>query len=327
MSLAPPEVSVIVPAYNSGRFITATIESGLAQSFEALEVIVIDDGSSDDTLARLAQFHDPRLRVIEQAHQGAPAALNAGVCAARGGYIGFLDHDDLWASSKVARHLETFRRDPRLAATFSWYGLIDEDGRRINLRTPRWRGPVSFRQLLEDYVIGSTSTLMVRRSAIVDAGGFDAQFPRCHDLDLMLRISLREASPVCAVPEELTLYRRHSGQMSGDWRAMQREWNMLLDKMRGLAPEETAAVEALARGNMNRYYACLAYENGRFSEASALIRDSFRSDPRAFVADWRSWRVAAACCSAALLPGALHFWLERLAGVRRERGPSRGPLL
>jgi glycosyltransferase involved in cell wall biosynthesis len=326
MKLAP-EVSVIVPAYNSGRFITATIESALQQSFEALEVIVIDDGSSDDTLARLARFDDPRLRVIEQAHQGAPAALNAGVCAARGDYVGFLDHDDLWARSKVARHLETFRRDPRLAATFSWYGLIDEEGRRINLRTPHWRGPVSFRQLLEDYVIGSTSSLVVRRSAILTAGGFDAQFPRCHDLDLMLRVSLQEASGVCAVAEELTLYRRHAGQMSRDWLAMHREWNGLLDKMRRLAPEETAAVEGLARSNMNRYYACLAYENGQFPEASALVRDSFRSDPRAFVADWRSWRVTAACCSAALLPGALHRWLEQMAGVRRERGRSGVPLL
>ncbi len=312
-----PIVSVIIPSYNAGSFIAATVESALQQTVATIEVIVIDDGSSDDTLTRLGRFNDPRLRVVQQAHQGAPAALNTGVHLARGEYIGFLDHDDLWTSSKVARHLECFEQYPELAVTFSWYGLIDERGERIHVRTPHWRGPVTFRQLLADFVIGSTSSLIMRRPAILAAGGFDAHFPRCHDFDLVLRVSLGHADVIRAVPEELTLYRRHAGQMSRDWRAMLRDWTALLEKMRQLAPEETAAVERLAGSNMNRYYACLAYEEAEYSEASALIRASLRAHPRAFIADWRSWRVVAACCSGALLPRALHRSLERLAGIRR----------
>ncbi len=315
---AAPVVSVVVPAYNAGRFIAATVESALRQSFQAIEVLVIDDGSSDDTAAQLRQFNDPRLVVAQQPNQGAPATLNTAVGMARGEYIAFLDHDDLWIDSKVARHLEAFGQHPGLTATFSWYGLIDQRGLRIPLGTHHWRGSIEFSQLLEDFVIGCTSALMMRRDAIREAGGFDTQFPRCHDLDLVLRVSLQHPASICAVPEELALYRRHSGQMSRDWRAMHREWEALVRKMRGLAPQETAQVEALARSNVQRYYACLAYEEGLYSEAASLIRGSFRAHPRAFLLDWRNWRVVAACCSGALLPRALHRGLEGLAGVRAQ---------
>jgi glycosyltransferase involved in cell wall biosynthesis len=324
MSSELPVVSVIVPCFNAGPFIAETLESALGQSFKAIEVIVIDDGSTDDTLARIERFRsDPRLKIVQQSHQGAPAALNRGVALAQGEFIGFLDHDDLWANSKVARHLECFAQYPESAATFSWYGLIDDRGERIHVRTPHWRGPVSFGQLLADFVIGSTSSLMMRRSAIVAAGGFDAQFPRCHDFDLVLRVSLGRPMAVRAVPEELTSYRRHAGQMSRDWRAMHRDWNALLEKMRGIAPAETGGAERLARSNVSRYHACLAYEEGGYAEAAGLIRASLRAHPRAFLADWRSWRVVAACCSGALLPTAVHRGLERLAGVRRTEPTSR----
>jgi glycosyltransferase involved in cell wall biosynthesis len=319
-STGAPQVSVVIPSYNGAPFICQAVESALRQTVAAIEVLVIDDGSTDDTPLRLRSFRDPRLRVIQRSHQGAPAALNCGVSQACGEYIGFLDHDDLWLPSKLERHLECFAAYPALAATFSWYGLIDEVGQRINLTPSRWRGPIDFSQLLADFVIGSTSSLLIRRSVILDAGCFDARFPRAHDQDLVLRISLAHPGGIRAVPEELTLYRRHSGQMSRDWRAMYREWNALLEKLRALAPEQTAAVEALARSNMIRYYACLAYEEARFSEASSLIRDSLRAHPRAFLRDWRNWRVSAACASALLLPPALHRNLERLAlGIKVQR--------
>lgn len=316
-----PLVSVVVPAYNAAPFIAETVDSALRQSFKAIEVLVIDDGSSDDTAARLQQFHDPRLFLIRQPHQGAPATLNNAVRMARGEYIAFLDHDDLWIESKLDRHMEAFAQQPGLAATFSWYGLIDERGGRIHLATPRWRGPIEFSQLLEDFVIGCTSALILRREAILDAGGFDTQFPRCHDFDLVLRVSLQHRASIQAIPEELALYRRHSGQMSRDWRAMHREWEALVVKMRGLAPQETSAVEAVARSNVKRYYACLAYEEGRYAETAALLRQGFRAHPRAFLFDWRNWKVMAACCAGALLPAPLHRNLERLAGMRRE--PAR----
>jgi glycosyltransferase involved in cell wall biosynthesis len=313
-----PLVSVVIPTYNGGRFINATIESALRQTLDDFEVVVVDDGSTDDTLARVRSFRDHRMRLIEQRHRGAPAALNAAIDASRGRYVGFLDHDDLWCPKKLERHVEFFERNPEVAVTFSWSTLIDEQDRRIDLHPARWCGPISFRQLLEDYVVGNSSSVVIRRSAILAVGAFDVEFPRCHDSDLLLRIALAQPGGICAVPEELTLYRRHSNQMSHDWRQMHREWNALLEKFRESAPEDTAAVERRARSNINRYFAYLAYESAEFMQAFGFVREGFRSDPLAFVTDQRNWKVVAACLSGVLLPRPIHRRLEEFAGIRRQ---------
>jgi glycosyltransferase involved in cell wall biosynthesis len=314
--LETPLVSVIIPTYNSGGFVGATLESALRQTLADFEIIVVDDGSSDDTVARVRSFPDRRLRVFEQAHRGAPAALNAAVQAARGRYIAFLDHDDLWLPAKLERHIAFFESNPSTEATFSWSGLIDERGWGIKFHPAHWRGPISFRQLLEDYVVGSSSSVVMRQRAIAAAGGFDEQLPCCHDSDLVLRIALTGENAICAVPEELTLYRRHAGQMSRDWRAMQRDWKLLLEKFRRLAPAETAAAERKAQSNINRYFAYLAYEEADFPSAFHFLGRALRCHASAFLGDWRNWRTAAACFSGAVLPRPMHRRLEKLAGIR-----------
>jgi glycosyltransferase involved in cell wall biosynthesis len=313
-----PLVSVLISAFNSSRFITATIESVLRQTLTDFEILVLDDGSTDDTVERVEAFRDPRIRVSRYPHRGAPAVLNAGLASARGRYVALLDHDDLWLAAKLDRHVAAFEAHPSAAATFSWSALIDEHDRPITVHTTHWRGPIGFRQLLQDYVIGPSSSLVLRRSDVERAGGFDVQLPRCHDFDLTLRLAFPDANGVVAVPETLTLYRRHTGQMSRDWRAMCREWNTVLDKCRALAPTDTAAAEPRARGNMNRYFAYLAYENGEFRDARRFVREGARCDPRAFMTDSRNWRIAAACAAEAVLPAAVHRRLEQLAGIRRD---------
>lgn len=313
-----PLVSVIIPTFNAGRFVNATIDSALRQTVENIEVLVLDDGSTDDTVTRVKSFRDPRLRICEYTHRGAPAAMNAGLHSARGQYLGFLDHDDLWLPAKLDRHVEFFERTPGVAVTFSWSGLIDERDRPIGLHPAHWRGPISFRQLLEDYVVGSSSSLVIRRSSVLSVGSFDVQLPRCHDFDLVLRIAFAHPNGICAIPEELTLYRRHPGQMSRDWRAMHREWNTVFEKCRRLAPAETAAVESRARSNINRYFAYLAYEEAEFQAARGFVRQALRCDPRAFIGDGRNWKIAAACWSEALLPSNIHRRLEQLARIHRD---------
>jgi glycosyltransferase involved in cell wall biosynthesis len=313
-----PLASVVIPAYNSAPFIHDTLESAFRQTFHDFEIVLVDDGSTDDTLARVRAFRDHRLRVIELPHGGAPAALNTAIAAARGKYIGFLDHDDLWVPAKLQRHIEFHDRNPAVAVTFSWSGLIDEHGRRIDLHPAHWRGPISFRQLLEDNVVGSSSSVFMQRSAILEVGCFDAQFPRCHDSDLLLRIALARPGGICAIPEELTLYRRHPGQMSRDWRQMHSEWNAMLEKCRKSAPEDTHAAERRARSNINRYFAYLAYEGAEFTRAFGFVGQSLRADPSAFLADPRNWKTVAACLSGAILPASIHRRLEQLAGVHRK---------
>jgi glycosyltransferase involved in cell wall biosynthesis len=313
-----PLVSVIIPTFNAGRFVNATIESALRQTLANLEIIVSDDGSTDDTVRRVKSVRDPRVRLFEYPHCGAPGMMNRGIDAARGRYLGFLDHDDLWLPAKLERHIEFLEHHSAVGVTFSWSGLIDNQDRRLDVPQRRWCGPLSFSQLLEDYVVGSTSSLVMRRSTVENAGGFDEQFPCYHDVDLLLRIALAQPMSICAIPEELTLYRRHAGQMSRDWRAMQADWNSLIDKWRRLAPDLTAAVESRARSNTNRYFAFLAYEQCEFSVALCFVWEALRRAPLAFLADVRNWKATAACLSSVLLPSTIHRGLEQLAGIQRQ---------
>jgi glycosyltransferase involved in cell wall biosynthesis len=317
MAASGPLVSVLIPTFNAGRFVTTTIASALRQTLENFELIVLDDGSTDDTVERVRAFRDARLRLTQHAHSGAPSMLNAGLALARGTYVALLDHDDVWLPSKLARHVAFFEAHPAAAVTFSWCSLIDEHDRPIALHPSHWRGSIGFRHLLEDYVVGSSSTLVMRRAAVEHAGGFDVALPRCHDLDLTLRIAHADAESIHAVPEVLTLYRRHRGQMSRDWHAMHGEWDAVFEKCRALAPVDAAAVEARARSNISRYLAYLAYEAGAFSEARQFVRRAVRYEPLAFLRDLRNWRIVAACSAEAALPSGVHRRLERLAGLTR----------
>jgi len=313
-----PLVSVLITTLNSTRFIDATIASALRQTLTDFEVLVLDDGSTDDTVERVRTVRDPRVRVWQYPHRGAPATLNAGLHLARGRYVALLDHDDLWLPAKLARHVDAFDAQPEATATFSWSVLIDEHDRPIAVHPAHWRGPIAFRQLLEDYVIGPSSSLAMVRSAVERAGGFDEQLPRCHDFDLILRLAYARANSIVAVPDTLTLYRRHAGQMSRDWRAMHHEWNAVVEKCRTFAPGETAAVEPRARANINRYFAYLAYESGEFRDARRFVREAARHDPRSFLTDPRNWKITAATAAEVLLPPAVHRRLERMAGIHRD---------
>lgn len=112
-----PLVSVIIPAYNSGAYLRLTIESVLEQTHRPIEILIVDDGSTDDT-PRTAQSFGPPVRLLRQAHAGHPAARNAGIRAAAGEYIAFLDHDDLWSPGKLESQLVCFRNDAKLDLVF-----------------------------------------------------------------------------------------------------------------------------------------------------------------------------------------------------------------
>ena len=110
-------VSVVIPAHNSGQYIVPALDSILAQKHRPLEILVVDDGSTDST-AQVVHGYAPEVRLIEQEQRGHPAARNSGVNAATGEFLGFLDHDDLWSSDKLERQIASFRRNPALDLVF-----------------------------------------------------------------------------------------------------------------------------------------------------------------------------------------------------------------
>jgi glycosyltransferase involved in cell wall biosynthesis len=315
--MSEPMVSAIVCVYNGAEFLASTLDSALAQTYSAFELIVIDDGSTDGSMDLLSKYSDPRIRTIRQSNRGAAAALQAGIDIARGKYVALLDQDDIWEPDKLRCHVELFEQKPEIDLTFSWFRLIDGQGNDMGVHSSRYRGTISFPDLLCDFVIGASSNVVIRRSAL-SAVHVDAGLPRVYDWDLFLRIALLVPNNVEAIPKDLMWYRRRDGQISSDVDALKQEWLQALAKLRDLIPDQVAPVEKLARSNMNRYFARLAYGGSCYAGGLQHLSEGFRDAPVPFLADSRNWLTAAACLAGLMLPRRLHRGLERLAGLRRE---------
>jgi len=312
-----PRISVLIPARNAGPYIDASLGSALRQSEPDLEVIVVINGSSDDTEDRLRRSADPRLRIIAQPVAGLAAALNTAILAARGDYIAFLDADDIWLPEKLARHLEAHERYPAIDATFSWVQVIDASGCVLRMPCPRRRGRVNFSSLLSDFTIRTMSAVVMKRTAALEAGLLDPALTRCEDVDLLLRVALLRPHNILAIPLVLNFYRRHAAQHTAEWSRIHEGWNELLEKMRGLAPVETARVERLASSNMYRYFAFLAYAAGDFRQARELAVRSFALSPGRFFLDARNWKMGAAVLASRIVPRGTLAALEYCAGFDR----------
>jgi GT2 family glycosyltransferase len=313
-----PSVSIVVCVYNGERFLRAALNSTFAQTYSDFELIAVDDGSTDGSALLLANCSDPRVRYIRTENQGAAIALERGVRESRGEFIALLDQDDLWAPDKLAMHLDLLRRRPKIDLTFSWFRMINDAGHEIGLHSNRYEGTIDFRSLLTDFVIGASSNVVMRRNAIERAGGPDRDLPRLYDMDLCLRIAMLAPHNTIAICRDLMYYRRHQVQITRDIQSLESEWEQAFRKWQRLAPADVAAAGSRARSNMNRYFACLAYEEGSFGRALTFLSNGFRCSPGWFLADSRNWRAVAACASGMILPQRLCRKFERLAGLKRE---------
>lgn len=179
-----PLITVVIPSFNRASVIGRTIASVLAQTLDRFELVIVDDGSTDDTLAVLACFTDPRIAVYQQANAGAPAARNAGVAVARTPLVAFQDSDDVWLPELLARHVAGLAdADVSFCQLDQRYG----DARSIG-PAPGWQmGADLYGQLLESSIV-SSQTLAMHKTVYQAVGGFDPAMPRFQDWDLVLRL-------------------------------------------------------------------------------------------------------------------------------------------
>ncbi|TPJ38835.1 glycosyltransferase family 2 protein [Mesorhizobium sp. B2-3-13] len=236
-------VSVIIPAYNAQDTIDETLRSVRSQSYKALEIIVVDDGSRDQTVA-IARRHmelDPRVRLIEQANAGVAAARNRGWQAARSDMIAFVDADDLWAPTKIERQMAVLdRTDEKVGLVYCWYLVVDAQGAVTDDRhRPNWRGDV-LERLFHGNFVGNGSAALVRRQALIDAGGFESGLREagaqgCEDILFYCRVA--EGYHFEVVEEPLVGYRYLPGNMSSDMTRMLRSWMLVVDEMLGRHPD------------------------------------------------------------------------------------------
>lgn len=185
-----PTVSVIMPAYNSEAFIGESVRSVLGQTFTDLELIVVDDGSTDATAARLAEFHDPRLKVINhESNRGVSAAGNAGFRAAAGRFLCCIGSDDIWLPEKLAEQVALVQREPDVGVVYSWLGLIDSKGRMCSrIEAPNLDdNPIATLAAGRCLVI---TTALVSRNDYAKCESMDPALRAGEDWDLLLRLAL-----------------------------------------------------------------------------------------------------------------------------------------
>ncbi len=309
MDPARPLFSVLVPVFDAGAYLDRAIVSVLAQTCGDFELILVDDGSTDDAVDRASAIRDPRLRIIRQSNQGAPAALNRGLAAASGEYVALLDADDFWAPSKLEHHRRSFLAHPDADLTFTGLVYVGADDAPLHLPSRRPAGTFTFEQLFADYVIGCSSALAIRKRALDVVGDFDPAFPYMYDLDFVLRIARVRPDNVVGTADPSTFYRRRSGQQTSDWRPMAHYWEKIVAKHRS-ATDDDAGLVCRANLNMHRYFSYLAYERGDLTEALTLLGAAFAMDPWSFVGDARNWKVGMLYGVASILPARVHHWLE-----------------
>lgn len=210
---AAPAVSVIIPTYNRAHLLPRALRSVLEQTFTDFEVLVVDDGSTDDTRSVMDACHDPRVRYLPQReNRGVGAARNHGLRGSRGGLIAFLDSDDEWLPEKLARQVALFHeRDDDVGLVCTGVESVFGDGtRRIDV--PSRRGTV-YREMLQKNVIHGTSSVMIRRNVVANVGFFDETFPAIEDYDYWLRVT--RFFRVDFLPDALIRYYDARGQYAG----------------------------------------------------------------------------------------------------------------
>jgi Glycosyl transferase family 2 len=209
-----PLISVVVPTYNRGRLLLETIHSVLAQSYRDYELIVVDDGSEDETESLLAPYRS-RLRLVRQANAGVASARNLGWRHSQGQLICFLDSDDLWLPRKLEKQVAFAQAHPQYGLIATEIAPFDADGPRPE-RCRRNMYPIRNGYVLEQLLFSNwlqTSTVMIRREALERAGGFDEDVGSFGE-DWLLWMKIAAQYPVYFLPEPLVAYRVHAESLT-----------------------------------------------------------------------------------------------------------------
>ncbi len=233
-----PRLSVVMAAYNRARTVRSAVASALNQTQECLEVIVVDDGSSDNTVDIVESIQDPRVRLVSCSHRGPSAARNAGIAEARGECVGFLDSDDLWLPTYVEHAVGALQtaRNPGFAYTDAY--VFDGASGRVRRGTsmaapdppPADRDMFLLALLKRNFVFTAAT---VPATVLSEVGGYDEKLAMCEEYDLWLRILIKGYDPAW-MGGPLALYRMHHGQYSRQGLTM---WRTFAAVLQGLPAE------------------------------------------------------------------------------------------
>ncbi len=277
------KVSVVIPAYNALSFLPETVASALAQSYSDLEVLIVNDGSSDGTDSWLAQLDDPRVRHINQANLGQPGARNTGITHTTGEYLAFLDADDLWATDKLAKQFGYLEAHPEVGLIHTSVNLISEQGDSLRKTIfahghgDLWREIAAYNPY---FLVLCGSTPVIRRSCFETVGVFDETLQTHEDWDMWIRIA--EHYPFATLQEPLVFYRQHPTNVSKNYQIMMGHAEAIIEKTFAAAKPEDQKLRARAYARTYLFAAWQAFGTRNYREAGQLHRQALSHWPRLY---------------------------------------------
>jgi glycosyltransferase involved in cell wall biosynthesis len=272
-------VSVVIPVHNGGNTVARAIESALAQRYDAVDVVVADDGSTDDTREVVGRYVG-RVRVVEQANRGAAAARNLGLRAARGEYVAFLDADDEFLPERIEKGVAPMAADARVGATFCRLYREYPNGSR-DIYGDAYRRCRSFPEHLWPSSHTQTSGVTCRLAAIERVGPFDESLQSHDDLDLWIRLA--ESSRVIEIDEPLAVFHDTAGSYSKRWDEARSEadYYRVIERALERLPERYGPFRDVIIADAHLHWGILYLVRGDHARARGYLQRSIRKVPTA----------------------------------------------
>lgn len=271
-----PKVSVVIAAYNLMAYLPETISNVLAQTYTDFELIVVDDGSSDNTSEWVSQLEDPRIQLITQKNMGLAGASNTGIVNSQGEYIAFMDADDLWEATKLAQQVELLDRHPEVSIAYTWVTYMNDEGESTGRIVKTEAEGYIWQDLIKVNQIECGSVVMIRRSCFDDVGLFDTNLRSyALDWDMWLRLALKYQFK--AIRQPLVYYRQRVSSGSRNIQGMERSFNLVLEKAYSDAPSE---LKPLVNHGYGFAYFCLAWKSLQIAQPNYQNAKKYRQIDR-----------------------------------------------
>ncbi|UVO52751.1 glycosyltransferase [Sphingomonas sp. SUN039] len=291
-----PMVSVVMPVYHVAAFVGEAVASVLAQRYDDFELIIVDDGGDDESVALCRAFGDPRIRVVSQANRGLAGARNTGIAEARGRYIALLDGDDRWHPDKLMLHVIHLEADRTVDVSYAGSRMIDAAGRPLRVAMRPRLADVTAAHFLTRNPVGNGSAAVLRRTALHRVAfahpdtperrcWFDESFRQSEDIELWLRMAAGHGCRFEGIAGLLTDYRIVRGGLSANIVRQFESWQRAVDKLAGYAPDLVARHGNRAAAYQLRYLARRAVQLGDGPFAAALVRQALMRDPAILIAE------------------------------------------
>lgn len=320
------KVSVIIPLYNADKYIERTLKSVLNQTYQNLEVIIVDDESPDNSVQVCQKFTDPRIRIVHQKNRGLAGSRNTGIRHASGEYLAFMDADDIWLPEKLEKHIAHLESNSEVGVSFSRSAFIDENDKPLGIYQITKLKDITPLDILCRSPIGNGSAAVFKKAVFEDIKFqdnlygyvedyyFDDTFKLSEDIECWVRIAITTNWKFAGLAQPLTLYRVHSQGLSTNLKVMLNTREDLFNKTAAYAPEQMARWVKPARAYHQRYVARRAITIHKGGVALRLMCRSIMNYWRIIIEDFqRTIETIAAAILLCVVPKPLYNKVKSLA--------------